>query len=1195
MLNASDEDRLVRLMARCRHDPLGFVKIAYPWKTEAVSSSDGPRIWQADILNIIGKHLQNKETRFKPLMLAVASGHGIGKAQPKDLLLHTPDGLRKWGDIKSGDFLFDENGNCVKVKSIYEQGFIPVYKIKFDDGSETFACSDHLWNVRGRKERRNKKEGWRTLKTSELIKYGIKRSNGVSLAKQWEIPMQGPAQFPTKKVPISPYMLGVWLGDGSRNRGGITSIDSEVIDRIICTGETAKKNYHQSWGIKNLAARLKDMGILDKYSYQKSVPVLYLENDVETRSEVLRGLLDTDGEVNKGGTTIFSSTSNALAKDVVWLVRSLGGKAMMQPSIKKPYYKDGDGNKKLGRDCWRITIQMPAGFQSFYIKRKQERIKPIEHRYLARWIESISLIGDMDSMCVKVESETGLYLTNDFIVTHNTALVAMIADWALSTCADTKIVLTASTNTQLITKTFPSLISWVRCSINAHWFTTTATSVSSRDPEHVRTWRADAIPWSTESSESFAGLHNKGRRIILIFDESSAIDDAIWEVAEGALTDENTEIIWLAFGNPTRNVGRFRECFGRFKHRWITKQIDSRAVEGTNKEEIQAQIEAYGEDSDFVRVRVKGEFPRAGSMQFIPGDIVDAARSREPFANLMDPVVMGVDVARYGSDSSVIVTRRGRDATLIPWVTMKGADTMTVAARVMEEAGKHKPDAVFVDGGGVGAGVVDRLRQLKLPVVEVQFGAKSDYSVETQAGPIIYANKRAEMWGTMREWLKGASIPNDPELAAELVSVEYGYVQRDGKDAIQLEKKEDMRKRGLASPDKSDALCFVKNTRIKTPDGEKNIQDLKIGDFVETPFGKTRVVKFWESETTELTTVKFSNGSELCGKGEHRIFVWGEGKKRLDALTLTDVVSVYGQRRLLWKFLSLLSTVDRNIQFSKLVDIIRAGKNVTALAFFTGMCGLITSERFRKITIFITKMICGGITTLPILNLYINPFIAGCTHMSLLGGGCFAPPLKLPFARRQSGTHLQKESNGINSMLSSNGKMQKLKRSNVNVAEKIMKHTWGTANIAQAHVCKKSISQIILQTRETVRGVGKSLWRIVIEKRYAVRGSAVIESGERKKELNGLKEIVCGAINYFSRRLNVQTRYFVPEGVLSESVILTKVYNLTLEEHNAYYANEVLVYNCLTFCHPVMKSDHRSKIERQKSQHQIEWQYDPRR
>jgi hypothetical protein len=218
------------------------------------------------------------------------------------------------------------------------------------------------------------------------------------------------------------------------------------------------------------------------------------------------------------------------------------------------------------------------------------------------------------------------------------ALVGMVIGWAMSTCADAKVVLTANTFDQLRTKTWPEVSKWVNQSVTfqAGWFDTSATAITSTMPNHERVWRADAIPWSENNTEAFAGLHNKGKRIVLIFDEASAISDRVWEVAEGAMTDENTEIIWLAFGNPTKNTGRFRECFGRYKHRWKHFQIDSRTVEGTNKEQIQKWIEDYGEDSDFVRVRVRGEFPRAGSNQFIPSDAVALCRKykAESYAHL---------------------------------------------------------------------------------------------------------------------------------------------------------------------------------------------------------------------------------------------------------------------------------------------------------------------------------------------------------------------------------------------------------------------------------------------------------------------------------------------------------------------------------------------------------------------------------
>ncbi len=390
------------------------------------------------------------------------------------------------------------------------------------------------------------------------------------------------------------------------------------------------------------------------------------------------------------------------------------------------------------------------------------------------------------------------------------ALISMICQWGLSTCVDTKVVVTANTDTQLRSKTWPEITKWFRLAINAHWFEPTATAIQSVVKERERTWRADAIPWSENNTEAFAGLHNKTRRIIVIFDEASAIVDKIWEVAEGALIDEDTEIIWLAFGNPTRNVGRFRACFSRFKHRWFTYQIDSRTVEGTNKEQLAKLVEDYGEDTDFIRVRIKGEFPRAGSKQFIPSDLVELATAREPTATLMDAFVLGVDIARsLEDDETVLAPRRGFDARSVPWVKMRTRDTMEVVDAIIKMHRKHDFDMFFIDGGSMGGGVIDYLRRLGFPVMEVQFGASADKAVTTAEGPLAYANKRAEMWGAMRDWLKLGAIPNDNDLVADLTAVSYGDATQQKRDVILLQSKKDMRANGIASPDRADALAVT--------------------------------------------------------------------------------------------------------------------------------------------------------------------------------------------------------------------------------------------------------------------------------------------------------------------------------------------------------------------------------------------------
>jgi hypothetical protein len=389
------------------------------------------------------------------------------------------------------------------------------------------------------------------------------------------------------------------------------------------------------------------------------------------------------------------------------------------------------------------------------------------------------------------------------------AFVAWIILWALCTMEDSRVVVTANTDNQLRTKTWPELLKWHRRLICSHWFKAEATSIFANDPGHEKTWRADMIPWSERNTEAFAGLHNKGKRILVVFDEASAIPDIIWETTEGALTDSDTQILWCVFGNPTRNTGRFRECFGRFKHRWIRRQVDSRTVKITNKAEIKQWVDDYGEDSDFVRVRVRGVFPRAGSTQFIGSDIVEAASQREAHAGVYDALVLGVDVARFGDDETVIYIRKGRDGRTHEPIRLRGLDTMQVAARVAEQWEFFRADAVFVDQTGVGSGVVDRLRQLRIPVTGVDNGAKPDRANPGQEAT-VYANKGAEMWGVMRDWLKeGGAIPDEPELKSQLEGREYGFVLRDGRDAIQLEKKSDMKKRGLSSPDIADGLALT--------------------------------------------------------------------------------------------------------------------------------------------------------------------------------------------------------------------------------------------------------------------------------------------------------------------------------------------------------------------------------------------------
>ena len=331
------------------------------------------------------------------------------------------------------------------------------------------------------------------------------------------------------------------------------------------------------------------------------------------------------------------------------------------------------------------------------------------------------------------------------------------------------------------------------------WFKFTATAIFSVDVEHEKTWRIDMVAWSERNTEAFAGLHNKGSRVLLIFDEASAIHDMIWEVSEGALTDSDTEIIWCCFGNPTQNIGRFRECFGKFKHRWITRQIDSRTVKMTNKTQLQKWVDDYGEDSDFVRVRVRGAFPSASSNALFGLDDVEASMARvDPIGSQSHAaIILGVDVARQGDDSSAIARRQGMASW--PIRLMKIPDTMLVASQVSQDINTHNADACFVDEtGGYGAGVVDALRQIGKDPIGVQFGG---VALDNR-----YFNKRSEMYFELSKWIKsGGNLADDKELKEELCATTYTFQG----DKFRLCSKDDIKAVIGRSPDKADALALT--------------------------------------------------------------------------------------------------------------------------------------------------------------------------------------------------------------------------------------------------------------------------------------------------------------------------------------------------------------------------------------------------
>lgn len=387
------------------------------------------------------------------------------------------------------------------------------------------------------------------------------------------------------------------------------------------------------------------------------------------------------------------------------------------------------------------------------------------------------------------------------------ALVSWLADWFRSTRIGSTTIVAANSEAQLKSVTWGEIGKWHALSLNQHWFDLAATAVKPQDwfaklvkqqlQRSIEYYYVQAKLWSEENPDAFAGIHNP-QGVLLLFDEASGIPPAIWKVSEGFFTEPTHNRYWFAFSNPRRNTGAFFECFHKDRDFWRTANIDSRTVEGTDPGVFDKIIKQYGEDSDVARVEVKGQFPRQGDMQFISREVIQHAAQRELAPDPNAALIMGIDVARFGDDSSVIRFRRGRDARTIPAVAFKNMDNMQLAYRCAELIQRHNPDAVAIDAGN-GTGVIDRLREMGFRVHEVWFGSKSNENE--------YANKRTEMWARLREWLNGGCIDPSSDLMDDLSGPEYKF-SRSG-DAVQLESKEQMKQRGLHSPDHGDALALT--------------------------------------------------------------------------------------------------------------------------------------------------------------------------------------------------------------------------------------------------------------------------------------------------------------------------------------------------------------------------------------------------
>lgn len=397
------------------------------------------------------------------------------------------------------------------------------------------------------------------------------------------------------------------------------------------------------------------------------------------------------------------------------------------------------------------------------------------------------------------------------------ALVSWLILWMVSCHYGSTTIISANTDTQLTDKTFGEINVWLAMAINGFFFEPVQKSIKPAEwykellvkemQIGCTYYYANGVLWNEDNPESFAGAHSQ-IGMMVVFDESSGIPENIWTVSKGFFTEKTIFRFWFAFSNPRSPAGAFFDCFNDSESGWRTRQINSLDVEDIDKTELEEIVRTKGEDSYEARVEVFGQFPRQGDRQFISRAIVDEACVRELVRyDRNEPLLMGVDPARFGDDSTVIRFRCGRDARSIAPIELKGYDNMQVVAEVVQQIYARNPDGIFIDAGA-GAGIIDRLKELGYKVHEVNFGGAS-------GSPQFY-DHRTELWGKMRDWLPGAMIDNHKKLKSDLCNPEKELLGRESKE--KLESKERMKKRGLKSPDHADAIALTFHCKVARRD-----------------------------------------------------------------------------------------------------------------------------------------------------------------------------------------------------------------------------------------------------------------------------------------------------------------------------------------------------------------------------------------
>lgn len=369
-----------------------------------------------------------------------------GNAAPLRSLIATPTGWKRMGDIKVGDEVLTPFGTVTTVTGVYPRGVRPVYRLTLRDGSSAESCNEHLWPIErwkssvkclggktedGKRTYVGGKDGKTAERVTEIVSTDELKSR-VDKGRQVDLPRIMPVTYPEADLPIDPYVLGALIGDGYIGKGGFSWFscnDEEVVEEIRRRGHTVseyrvKDGHCSMYSVLGVSKHPRELGIAGKRACEKSIPAAYLFGSVQQRTDLLRGLMDTDGTISRKGEMEFASASRELAENVQKLVRSLGGRVAINVETNVRYTSPNQPTPKEARDAYRVqNIQLPE-INPFLLSRKAERWRDRTRGF--NRVVSVEYVRNEEVQCIRVADKRHLYLTDDFIPTHNTSNIVFL-------------------------------------------------------------------------------------------------------------------------------------------------------------------------------------------------------------------------------------------------------------------------------------------------------------------------------------------------------------------------------------------------------------------------------------------------------------------------------------------------------------------------------------------------------------------------------------------------------------------------------------------------------------------------------------------------------------------------------------------------------------------------------------------------